>query len=111
MPDAMALPCPRCGAKIGEWCTGAPYSQAICHARDHAWQEAGRPSLTIDWRKALAWYMLHVWHCEGITYVRQGEGGMKCMPPEFKAAIQEVEREWEAMCVENGHVKPDGSRY
>jgi hypothetical protein len=55
--------------------------------------------------------MFHVWHCEGITYVRQGEGGMKCMPPEFKAAIQEVEREWEAMCVENGHVKPDGSRY
>ncbi len=48
----------------------------------------------MDYRKAPAWYMFHVWHCEGEDYVRTGEGGMKCMPPEFKKAIQEVRAEW-----------------
>ena len=62
----------------------------------------------MDYRKALAWYMHHVFHCEGETYVRQGESGMKCMPPEFKTAIQEIENE---MIVGGKIVKPDGTAY
>jgi hypothetical protein len=65
----------------------------------------------MDWRKALMWYMHHVWHCEGETYVRQGNG-MNCMPPEFKKALQEVERELESMRdADDNRLKPDGTIY
>ena len=109
MPEAMAIPCPRCGAKVGEWC---PPGSSICHDRDHAWRgAAGRPSLKVDWRMALAWYMFHIYHCEGITFVRKSNG-MNCMPPEFKKAIQEIEIELEALQgTHRGLTKPDGSIY
>jgi hypothetical protein len=35
-------------------------------------------------------------------------GVLRCMPPEFKAALQEIERE---MRVDGETVKPDGSKY
>lgn len=60
----------------------------------------------MDYRAALAWYMYHVWHCEGVTYVRHGNG-MNCMPPEFKAAIQEIEIELARP--NDGFSKPDGT--
>jgi hypothetical protein len=64
-----------------------------------------------DWRLALAWYMHHVWHDQGTTFVRRG-GGMNCMPPEFKTALQEIERELESHKNEAGNrLKPDGSVY
>ena len=67
----------------------------------------------MDWRKALAWYMFHVVHAEGTSFVRRGEGGMKCMPPEYKAAIQAIERELDVAGHEaGGHlVKPNGTLY
>jgi hypothetical protein len=65
----------------------------------------------MDWKKALEWYMHHVWHCEGETHVRTGNG-MNCMPPEMKAAIQQVYYEREMRNAAAGHtVKPDGSEY
>ena len=41
MPDAMALPCSYCGAKVGEWCVGGGMN--ICHDRNNDWIAAGRP--------------------------------------------------------------------
>ncbi len=114
MPDAILVPCPRCGAGVGYGCEpDEPMLKglSICHERDHAWQAAGRPSSAIDWKMALMWYMFHVYHCEGETYVRRGNG-MNCMPPEMKASIQQVEQEWNEMRHISGRLrKPDGSEY
>ena len=60
----------------------------------------------MDYRAALAWYMYHVWHCEGETYVRE-YNGMSCMPAEFKKAIQDVYHELKRP--DYGFSKPDGS--
>ena len=112
MPDAISIPCPRCGAPVGAWCP-AEYplkGLAICHDRDKAWQEAGRPSAQIDWKLALKWYMHHVWHDQGTTSVRTGNG-MNCMPPEMKKAIQEAYFELESMQNGGRRLKPDGSEY
>lgn len=64
----------------------------------------------MDYRKALAWYMFHVFHCEGETYVRHGDRGMSCMPQEFRAVLQELDRE--LMGLNGGRItKPDGTEY
>jgi len=99
---------------VGEWCPGTLFGvagNAICHDREAAWREAGRPGQSLDWRKAMAWYMFHVWHDQGTTFVRRG-GGMNCMPPEFKAGAQLIELELEEMRDSEGRkLKPDGSIY
>jgi hypothetical protein len=63
----------------------------------------------MDWKMALAWYMFHVKHEEGITYA-EDHYSMTCMPTEFRDAIRDVRRGLEELSQAAGHLtKPDGS--
>lgn len=76
-----------------------------CYA-DGSYKRLVKP---IDWRKALAWYMFHVIHEEGVDYTSYG---MSCMPPEYSDAIRVISQELQALTNANGQMtKPDGSAY